>query len=621
MQRSTFDRSHKRLTSFNVGDVIPFYIDEVLPGDTFDVSTSKVVRMPALITPIMDDIFLDTYYFFVPNRLVWDHWRELMGENRNSAWIPKVEYTVPQLTSPAGGWNVGTIADYMGIPTGVSNLSVSALPFRAYALIMDEWFRDENLTDPLNIPTDDATVAGVNSGDYLTDCAKGGKPFVAAKYHDYFTSCLPAPQKGPDVTIPVSSGANLPVYSLSDQVNPKGNTAPLNFISLVDGATSPYSYFSIYDRQNGTGDIFNDASFNSQLGNSATGNTHKAYPAPVNLWAVNDGSVSAATINQLRMAFQLQKLYEKDARGGTRYIEILKSHFGVTSPDARLQRPEYLGGNRIPVNVSQIVQQSGTVDGSTPQGTVVNQLRMAFQLQKLYEKDARGGTRYIEILKSHFGVTSPDARLQRPEYLGGNRIPVNVSQIVQQSGTVDGSTPQGTVVGMSLTTDSDASFRKSFVEHGFVIGVMVARYPHTYQQGLDRMWSRKDRFDFYWPVLANIGEQPVKNKEIFAQGTSVDDEVFGYQEAWADYRYKPNSVTGEMRSQFAQSLDVWHLADNYTQLPTLSDSWIREDNATVDRVLSVTSANTHQFFCDIYIKNKCTRPMPMYSVPGLIDHH
>jgi hypothetical protein len=254
-------------------------------------------------------------------------------------------------------------------------------------------------------------------------------------------------------------------------------------------------------------------------------------------------------------------------------------------------------------------------------GATINQLRLAFQIQKFYEQQARGGSRYTEVVRSFFGVTSPDARLQRPEYLGGNRVPINVNQIIQQSGTESGTTPQGTVVGQSLTTDSHSDFTKSFTEHGLIIGLMVARYDHTYQQGLNRLWSRKDKFDFYWPVFANIGEQPVKNKEIYAQGNAKDDEVFGYQEAWADYRYKPNMVTGEMRSAYAQSLDVWHLADDYNALPTLSDAWIREDKSTVDRVLAVQSSVSNQLFADIYVKNYCTRPMPMYSIPGLIDHH
>ncbi len=538
LSRSTFDRSASVKTSFNAGDIVPFFLEEVLPGDTFNVKSSKVVRMQTLLTPMMDNVYLDTYYFFVPNRLVWKHWKEFNGENTESAWIPETKYEVPQITSPAGtGWSVGTIADYFGIPTGVPNLSVSALPFRAYALVMNEWFRDQNLSDPLVVPDDDATVAGVNTGTFVSDVAKGGKPYVAAKYHDYFTSCLPSPQKGPDVLIPVAQAANYPVVPLSQ-------TVPASAWTNQPYHASRWNALGT----NVTGTIQFEAGA-QQTDPGAVANSSNSARGPVidNLWAVADGNAASATINQLRLAFQIQKLYERDARGGSRYIEILKSHFGVTSPDARLQRPEYLGGNRVPININQVIQQSGTGSGS--------------------------------------------------------------------------STPQGTVVGMSQTTDSHADFIKSFTEHGFIIGVMVARYDHTYQQGLDRLWSRKDRFDYYWPVFANIGEQAVKNKEIYAQGNAEDDQVFGYQEAWADYRYKPNRVTGEMRSAYAQSLDVWHLADDYASRPSLSDSWIREDKTNIDRVLAVTSANSNQFFADIYVQNRATRPMPMYSIPGLIDHH
>lgn len=532
--RSTFRRDHSVKLSFNVGDVIPFYVDEVLPGDTFQLKTSMVARLQTLLTPMMDNLYLDTYFYFVPNRIVWQHWRELMGENTQSAWIPTTEYSVPQVTAPSGGWSIGSIADYMGIPTGVANLSVNALPFRAYALIMNEWFRDENLSDPLNIPVDDATLGGSNGTNYITDVVKGGMPFKAAKFHDYFTSALPAPQKGPDVTISVSGGANYPVQTLSKDI-PGSPTAPLRVKTFDE---MPYNVIGI------------NKSTAPQPGSVwASQNTTSGYAdffVPTNLWAINDGSVSATTINQLRMAFQIQKLYEKDARGGTRYIEILKSHFGVTSPDARLQRPEYLGGNRIPVNINQVVQSSAT----------------------------------------------------------------------QSSGT-----PLGDTAAFSVTTDVHGDFIKSFVEHGFVIGIMVARYDHTYQQGLERFWSRKDRLDYYFPVFANIGEQPILNKEIYAQGTDQDNEVFGYQEAWADYRYKPSRVAGEMRSKAPTSLDVWHLADEYTTLPKLSDAWIREDKTNVDRVLAVTSSVSNQMFADLFISCKATRPMPVYSIPGLIDHH
>ena len=536
MSRSKFDRSFSLKTSFNVGDIVPFYVDEVLPGDTFNVKTSKVVRMQTLITPIMDNIYLDTYYFFVPNRLVWEHWKQFNGENTESAWLPSTEYSIPQLTAPAGGWSVGTIADYMGIPTGVANLSVSALPFRAYALICNEWFRDENLCDPLVVPTGDATVAGSNTVASVEDYAKGATPYKAAKYHDYFTSCLPAPQKGPDVGIGLTG--NVPVV---------GN-------GKVLGLTNGASFAGVYN--SGGLNISTDL-YGASVSTSGAGNGF-------------NGALGVPTVDQL-------------------------------SGD---------------LSKSGLVADLGALNSVT-----INQLRLAFQIQKLYEKDARGGTRYTEILKTHFGVTSPDSRLQRPEYLGGNRVPININQVVQNSATVEGETPLGNVAGYSVTSDTHFDFRQSFTEHGFVIGVMVARYDHTYQQGIERFWSRKTRFDYYWPVLANIGEQAVLNKEIYAQGTVEDDEVFGYQEAWGDYRYKPNRVTGEMRSQYAQSLDVWHLGDDYTKLPSLSAEWIVEDKTNVDRVLAVTSTNANQLFADLYINNQTTRPMPMYSIPGLVDHH
>lgn len=544
MSRSKFPRNFSHKTTFNAGQVIPFYIDEVLPGDTFQVRTSKVVRMQTLLTPVMDNVYLDTYYFFVPNRLVWEHWKQFMGENTESAWIPQVEYEVPQLTAPANGWEVGTLADYMGVPTGVKGLSVSALPFRAYALIMNEWFRSENLTDPLNIPVDDATVQGVNTGNYVSDVAKGGKPFVANKFRDYFTSCLPSPQKGPDVTINTAQLGNAPVVPMNKPVPKDLLNYPYNVYIPNGNGDFEAGYHAGSVHRN----AFGGAYWLAKDGNSdldpTIDNGVAGYPA--NLWAKFDNTVSVATINQLRTAFQIQKFYERSARGGSRYIETLKAHFGVTSPDARLQRPEYLGGNRIPVSINQVIQNSGTVSGSTPLGDTG---------------------------------------------------------------------------AMSLTTDVHSDFTKSFVEHGFVIGVMVARYDHTYQQGIERFWSRKSMFDYYWPEFANIGEQAVLNKEIYAQGNAQDDEVFGYQEAWADYRYKPSRVSGEMRSSYAQSLDVWHLADDYSKMPALSDAWIHEDPATINRVLAVSDNLANQFFCDIYVQNYSTRNMPLYSIPGLIDHH
>lgn len=544
MSRSTFNRPQSIKTSFNVGDIIPFYLDEVLPGDTHTIKTSKVVRLQTLLTPFMDNIYLDTYYFFVPMRLTWEHTKEFFGENTKSAWIPQTEYQIPQVTAPEGGWQVGTIADYMGIPTGVPNISVSALPFRAYGLIVNDWFRDQNLTDPLNIPLDDSTTAGSNGTNYIEDVIKGGKPFKACKYFDYFTGALPSPQKGPAVSIGLSNNAvvgngySLAITDGTNLANMKNVAA--DGLRVTDGPGFPYQVGSSYSSDE----------------------------------ALNVTTVGVPTLAQLG------------------------------------DHPEYSG-----------LVATGTM-------ATINELRQAFQIQKFYEKCARGGTRYIELLKSMFGVTSPDARLQRPEYLGGNRVPIEVHSVVQNSQT--GTTPQGTVTAMSVTVDNHDDFTHSFTEHGYIIGLCVARYDHTYQQGIERMWSRKSKFDFYWPLFANLGEMGIKCKEIFAQGSSVvnpktntpyDEEIFGYQEAWAEYRYKPNRVSGEMRSQYAQSLDSWHLADDYESLPTLSDSWIREDSSNVNRVIAVTDTLSNQLFGDIYVDNKTIRCMPVYSIPGLIDHH
>ncbi len=561
IDRSKFNRDSSVKTSFNVGDLIPFYIDEVLPGDTFQVRTSLVARLQPLVTAPMDNLYLDTYYFFVPNRLVWEHWRELNGENTESAWIPQTEYQVPQITAPTGGWNIGTIADYFGIPTGVSGLSVSALPFRAYSLIVNEWFRDQNLKDPLETPKGDATVAGVNTGNYITDCAKGGLPFKAAKLHDYFTSCLPSPQKGPDVLISGLGDAIVYAGDVHDSISLSKNTSPLK-----------YSYI-------------NTSSNNFSFQNSG---------------------INVAVIPSMHVdgAGNSNSIIEPGIESGTNII--LKQTVGSDSP-------YYVDNTGVGVIPNNLYASSGTA-------TSINQLRMAFQIQKMYEKDARGGTRYQEMIKSHFGVTSPDARLQRPEYLGGERIPININPVVQMSATTTNS-PQGTVAGQSVTSDSHGDFIESFTEHGFIIGLCVARYEHTYQQGLNKLWSKKSRTDFYLPVLANIGEQPVLNKEIFAQGNEKDNEVFGYQEAWADYRYKPSIVTGEMRSNHNKSLDSWHFADDYESQPYLSSSWIDEDKSPVDRALAVQSSVSNQIFADFFIQNETTRPMPVYSIPGLIDHN
>lgn len=530
IQRSSFDLSRSWKTTFNVGDIVPLCPPmEVLPGDTFQVDTSKVVRLQTLLTPMMDNLYMDTYWFFVPNRLVWDHWKQFMGENTESAWLPSTEYSVPQITPPEAGWNIGTIADYFGLPLGgsatdIPGYEVSALPFRGYALICNEWFRSEVVSDPLVISTGDADQQGSN-GSGLADVALGGLPYKAAKFFDLFTGCLPSPQKGPDVKIPITSSGFAPVSTR--QVAHSYEGGPVKFRT---GSSSGINLISQNGMSSGT------ASFNAS---STTNAVH-----PSNLWAfVQD---AASTINDLRLAFQIQKLYEKDARGGSRYIEVLKSHFGVTSPDARLQRPEYLGGNRIPLNINQVIQQSGDAN---------------------------------DTFLGDLGATS-------------------------------------------LTVDNHSDFTHSFVEHGMLFCLGVVRYDHTYQQNVEKMWTRKSRFDFYWPVLANIGEQPVYKRQISVAGAQPQwDEVFGYNEAWAEYRYLPNGVSCEMRSDAPQSLDSWHLADDYADQPTLSDAWIREDKSNVDRVLAVSSSVSKQCFADFYFKIKATRPMPVYSVPGLIDHH
>lgn len=563
ISRSKFERNSTVKTSFNAGLLIPFYYDDVLPGDTFKVRASKVVRMSTLITPLMDNLWLDTYWFFVPNRLVWEHWKEFMGENTQSAWLPATEYSIPQLAAPepsrsgiysGNGWDVGTIADYLGVPTGVPDLRVSWLPFRAYALIWNEWFRDQNLQDPIPVAFTDSggygtnTTANSSNTQLLNGYYRGGYPAPVNKYHDLFTSALPAPQKGQDVTISVTSGGLLPVFAMDDVIPKSSLPQTTKGVQFYRAGSDPLTYSFQTVGAEGTSNFTNQ-----QLFNSGTSGTNPKDLFPANLYAGDSGSLSVATVNQLRTAFQIQRFLEKDARGGTRYIEMLKAHFGVTSPDYRLQRPEYLGGSRVPIRISQVVQNSAT----------------------------------------------------------------------------DSTSPQGNTAGFSLTTDVEDSFTKSFTEHGMILGLLCVRYAHSYQQGLPRAFSRKTRFDFYWPVFANIGEMAIKNKEIYAQGPAVvdtdgnqiDEQVFGYQEAWADYRYKPNQITGMMRSTYSASLDSWHLGDLYSSLPTLSAGWIKEDGSIIDRTLAVTSAVSHQFIADIFIENAAVRPMPLYSIPGLIDHH
>lgn len=534
IQRSKFVRPSTHKTTFNAGNLIPIYVDEVLPGDTFKMKMSSVIRMSTPIYPVMDNANLDIYFFFVPNRLVWDHWKEFFGENNNTHWEQPVEYEVPQITAPAEGWAKGTIADYMGIPTKIENISVQALPFRAYCKIWNDWFRDQNLKDPAMISMDETTTAGANTGDYVTNAEKGALPLKVAKYHDYFTAALPEPQKGPEVTI----GGVATNYKVITGENHEGGTTPL----MLKG-------------------------INTALANVL----YQMWIAP--------GTTAERTV----------------------YANTTSGSWTDAAPKL------------TPTNL--------WVDTSSGTATSINALRQAFAIQRLYEKNARGGTRYIEIIKAHFGVQSPDARQQRSEYLGGTRVPINMDQVVQTSNSGNGITPQGNTAAYSLTAFKESMFTKSFTEHGYIIGLCAIRTEHTYQQGIERFWSRKKMLDYYFPTLANLGEQAILNKEIYAQGSAADNEAFGYQEAWAEYRYKPSRVSGAMRSNYQTTLDAWHYADKYASQPILSSEWIDETSANIDRTLAVQSATEDQFIADFYFACEATRPMPLYSIPGLIDHH
>lgn len=540
--RSKFNRSHDYKTTFNTGDLIPIYVDEVLPGDTMTIDMASIVRMATPITPVMDNAFMDVYFFQVPNRLVWEHWREFMGENRLTHWEQPTEYEIPQIKAPAGGWAKGTIADYMGIPTKVSNISINALPFRAYGLIWNEWFRDENLSDPVMVNMDETTLTGSNGSTATTDVQLGGMPAKVAKYHDYFTSALPAPQKGPSILLPLGEAA--PVWAGPNNINDIANIPSQNSINMLlrNNTILSAGKHDIFTTSDGTSTQGGYPMHTSTATETATGTTQTLFP--INLYA-DLAQASGATINQLRQAFAVQRMYEKDARGGTRYVEMIKAHFGVTSPDGRQQRPEYLGGFRKRIGMDQVVQTSST----------------------------------------------------------------------------DTTSPQGNTGAYSLTVQSGSLFTKSFTEHSYIIGLLCVRTEHTYQQGINKMFSRKARTDFYFPSLANIGEQAILNKEIYAQGTEADEEAFGYQEAWADMRYFPSIVTGAMRSNYAQSLDIWHYADYYQSQPILGDTWIKETKENVNRTIAVQDELEDQFIADIHFSLEMARPMPLYSIPGLLDHH
>lgn len=532
IRRAKFQRDFNLLTTMNEGELVPIYLDEVLPADTFKINLNALVRMATPLYPVMDNAYMDFYFFFIPSRLLWKHFENLMGQNDSTFWAEQTEYTTPVTTAPDGGWNVGTLADYFGIPTGVSGLKVNSLPFRAYCKVWNEWFRDENLQQPVTQSMDDTTTTGVNTGNNLTDAEAGGLPLKVCKYKDYFTSCLPSPQKSAEpVTIPMLGSAPIRLYFPGEEMTNK---------TVVTGIGSP----------TGSGQF---------TANSTYANIRKKYDT------VGLGSTD-------------QTLYF--ANGGS-------------------------GGSAFM-----------GADLSQTTSATINELRQAIAVQHIFERDARTGTRYKEILKGAWGVTSPDARLDRSEYIGGHRMPINVNQVIQTSST-DSTSPQGNTGAYSMTTLSRNMCTYSATEHGFVLGLAAIRVDHSYQQGLSRLWTRSTRFSYYDPMLANLGEQAVLNQEIYAQGEAKDEEVFGYQEAWADYRYRTNMVTSEMRSTYAQTLDAWHYADKYDSLPTLSSSWIKEGTENIDRTLAVQSSNSHQFICNFYYSQAWTRPMPIYSVPGI----
>lgn len=538
--RTRFNRDQTILTTFDAGKLIPFFVDEVLPGDTFSIDTSAIIRMTTPKYPVMDDAFIDFYYFYCPNRILWDNFKYFMGEVEATPWMPTKTYTTPKIlingeeNNPKP--NERSVLDYMGVPTKVKKpFQINALPVRAYVKIWNEYFRDENVDNIATLRTDDENQT-YEFGDEVwaqeaeNNAYKGGNLLPVNKFHDYFTSCLPYPQRGPEVTLPMTGNAPIRLGTA------QGDYKEFGRLEMILGKTSSSNKPGSLAYGKVTGATGEKSAM------SFTGQDEKSGETGAGGWMYADlASVTAATINDLRKAVAVQQYYEALARGGSRYREQVQALWNVVISDKTVQVPEYLGGGRYHININQIVQTSG-----------------------------------------------------------------------QQSET---DTPIGETGAMSVTPINESSFTKSFEEHGFIIGVCCVRHNRSYQQGLERFWSRSDRLDYYVPQFANIGEQPVKKKEIMLTGEATDEETFGYQEAWADYRMKPNRVSGKMRSNAVGTLDFWHYADYYNRIPTLSQDWMEEGNIEIARTLIVQKEP--QFFGAIRVANKTVRRMPLYSVPGL----